>query len=398
MRKIFNYSLMSVVFVLCPITGCVTDQVLTSNNQTFTHIALGTGNISYANTTTDKLSFSYKYKEIPSSNTIKLSVDTHQMTNDSGSLSNFLHYSKIHSHSLPGTSYSQAQVLASVDGDGTLVADTYYGDLRTNQNAKLYFLSTQSKTVSMIGQLSKGGGVISSAVLSRNWIAWTDFLPNGMMLNIGVLDRINGHLWYVGSIKDEGDFIKKDLTDQLFIRGDLLIAYSHNRVYSYNMATRKWSILYALSPDSKSQINGLQLAPNGEVVQLAQANVLGESMVIWLDKDWTKVLGTYDLPKDVLYMTGSSGNKIIFDGMSGSTYLWSLGSHTVQKISDVSSWLSGAENRYLAGWGYSSKSAGQLLDMQTKRHYNFNANSAIVTSTRLYWTKRNVMYWSILPN
>lgn len=335
-----------------------------------------------------------------------LRVDESSMTANGGPLSNFLQGATIHSHQFQGSSGTGASVLDGVDGDGTLVAVNVHGDgyvTAPGYKSTLYFVSLKSNKVRTIAKLSDGPslGVVTAAVLSPQWVAWTDFIPNGVMQNVGILNRATGKSWYVVSPKDEQQFIRKGLGTSLSLRGNTLYMYAsgtsmnNGSIQSYNMITKKWSTFYAPPADGSLQLSSFDLTDQGDVVELTGGS-FDTDVVVQLNQQGKQIGTAYRLPNGVLNITGVSGNQVIFDGDSD-TYAWTPGSSKIQQITNASGWYSGVGGRYLTGWDYSQQTSGQLVDMQTKTHYNLDASSAVVTFTELYWTQGNTLHWVVLP-
>jgi hypothetical protein len=336
-----------------------------------------------------------------------LRVGVSRMTANSGALSNFLHGSAVHSHQFSGSSGTGASVLDSVDRDGTLVAVNFNGDeyvTAPGYKSTLYFVPATSNTIQTIAKLNNDGprlGVVTAAVLSSEWIAWTDFVPNGVMQNVGILNRATGESWYVVAPKDEQQFMKKALGASLFLRRDTLYMFAsgtsmnNGSIQSYNMITKKWSTFYDPPADGSLQLLSFELTEQGAVVELTGGS-FDTDVVVQLNKEGKQIGKAYRLPSGVLNLTGVSGAQVLFNGDRGS-YEWTPGSSEIQEISNTSGVFSGVGERYLTGWDYSQQTSGQLLDMQTKTHYDFDASSAAVTSSKLYWTKGNTVYWAALP-
>ncbi|RIV22751.1 hypothetical protein D2Q93_09230 [Alicyclobacillaceae bacterium I2511] len=356
-----------------------------------------------SNTTTSNSTLSPSVPTIPVETQPKyptLRVDDSGMTANAGPLSNFLQGATIHSHPFPGSSGTGASVLASVDGDGSLVAVNVHGDgyvTAPGYISTLYFVSLTSNKVQTIAKLSDGPsfGVVTAAVLSPQWIAWTDFVPNANMQNVGILDRATGKSWYVVSLKDEQQFLRKGLGTTLFLRGNTLYMQGLTSIQSYNIVTKKWSTFYTPPTDGNLQLLGFELTDQGAVAELTGGNY-DTDVVVQLNQQGKQVGKMYHLPKGVLNLTGVSANQVVFDGDSD-TYAWTPGNSKIKQISNASGWFSGVGGRYLAGWDYSQQTSGQLVDLQAKTHYNLDASSAMVTSTELYWAQGNILHWVALP-
>lgn len=329
-----------------------------------------------------------------------LKVDVSSMTANAGPLSTFLHGSTIHSYQFPGSSGTGASVLASVDGDGTLVAVNFHGDeyvTAPGYKSTLYFVSAKSNKVQTIAKLTDGPnfGVVTAAVLSSQWIAWTDFIPNGVTKNIGIMNRATGQSWYVVSPEDEQQFLKKAVEAHLFLRGNTLYMQGNQGIQSYNIVTKKWSAFYTLPTDGNLQLLSFELTNQGAVAELSAGNY-DTDVIVQLNQQGQQVGKMYHLPKGVLILTGVSGNQVVLDG-DRESYTWTPGSSTIQEVTNAPGWFSGAGERYLTGWAYNQQHSGQLVDLQTRRRYHFDANSAVVTSTKLYWTTGNTLHWATLP-
>jgi hypothetical protein len=336
-----------------------------------------------------------------------LQMDIASMTANGGPLSNFLQEATVHSYQLSGSSGTGASVLASVDGDGTLVAVNFNADeyvTAPGYKSTLYFVPATSNTIRTIAKLNNDGprlGVVTAAVLSSQWIAWSDFVPNGVIQNVGILNRVTGESWYVVSPKDEQQILSKVLGAILFLRGNTLYMFasgtSMNKgsIQSYNMITKKWSTFYAPPANGSLQLSIFEMTEQGAVVELTGGG-FDTDVVVQLNQHGKQIGKAYRLPKGVLNLTGVSGDQVLFNGGSDS-YVWTPGSSKIQEITNKSGVFSGVGERYLTGWDYSQQTPGQLLDMHTKTHYDLDASSAVVTSSKLYWTKGNTVYWAVLP-
>lgn len=342
-----------------------------------------------------------------------LQMDIASMTANGGPLSKFLQGETVHSYQFSGSSGTGASVLASVDRDGTLVAVNFNGDeyvTAPGYKSTLYFVPATSNTIQTIAKLNNDGprlGVVTAAVLSSQWIAWTDFVPNGVMQNVGILNRATGESWYVVSPKDEQQFLRKVLGTSLFLRGNTLYMFAsgympasgtsmnNGSIQSYNMITKKWNTFYAPPANGSLQLSNFELTEQGAVVELTGGSY-NTDVVVQLNQQGKQFGKAYRLPNGVLSLRGVSGEQVFFNGDRDS-YAWMPGSSEIQEITNTLGEFSGVGERYLTGWDYSQQSSGQLLDMQTKTHYDLDASSAVVTSSKLYWTKGNTVYWAALP-
>ncbi len=336
-----------------------------------------------------------------------LQMDIASITANGGPLSKFLQGATVHSCQFSGSSGTGASVLASVDRDGTLVAVNFNGDeyvTAPGYKSTLYFVPATSNTIQTIAKLNNDGprlGVVTAAVLSTQWIAWTDFVPNGVMQNVGILNRATGESWHVVLPKDEQQFLRKVLGTSLFLRRNILYVFAsgtsmnNGSIQIYNMITKKWSTFYAPPANGSLQLSSFELTEQGAVVELTGGS-FDTDVVVQLNQQGKQIGKAYCLPNGVLNLTGVSGDQVLFNGDRDS-YAWTPGSSEIQEITNTSGVFSGVGERYLTGWDYSQQLSGQLLDMQTKTHYDFDASSAVVTSSKLYWTKGNTVYWAVLP-
>jgi hypothetical protein len=336
-----------------------------------------------------------------------LQVDIDSMTANGGSLSKFLQGATVHSYQFSGSSGTGASVLASVDKDGTLVAVNFNGDeyvTAPGYKSTLYYVPATSNTVQTIAKLNNDGprlGVVTAAVLSSQWMAWTDFVPNGVVQNVGILDRATGKSWYVVSPKDEQQFLSKVLGTNLFLRGNTLYMFAsgtsmnNGSIQSYNMVTKGWSVFYTPPADGNLQLLGFELTEQGAVVELSDGR-FDTDVVVQLNQQGKQIGKAYCLPNGFLSLTGVNSNQVIFSGDTDS-YAWTPGSPQIQEITNTSGVFSGVGGRYLTGWDHSQQTSGQLLAMQTRTHYDFDVRSTVVTSSKLYWTKGSTVYWATLP-
>jgi hypothetical protein len=336
-----------------------------------------------------------------------LHVYTASMTGNGGPLSSLLQGEKVHSYRFSGSSGTDASVIASFDRDGTLVAVNFNGNeyvTAPGYKSTLYFMPAKSNAVQTIAKLNKDGpslGVVTAAVLSSQWIAWTDFVPNGVLQNIGVLNRTTGASWYVVSSKREPEFLRKGLGSSLFLHGNTLYmldsgtSKNNGSIQCYNLITKKWSTFYAPPANGSLKLLSFEMTEQGAVVELTGGN-FDADVVLQLSLQGKQIGKVYSLPNDVLLLTGVNGNRVLFNGDRDS-YTWVPGSSTIQEIPNTSEIFSGAGDQYVIGLDDGHQTSGQLLDMQTKKHYDFDASSAVVTLSKLYWTKGNTVYWAELP-
>lgn len=314
-----------------------------------------------------------------------LQVYTASMTANGGPLSNLLQGAKVHSYRFSGSSGTVASVMASVDRDGTLVAVNFLGDeyvTAPGYRSTLYFVPAKSNAVQTIAKLNHDGpslGVVTAAVLSSQWIAWTDFVPNGVMQNVGIFNRATGESWYVVSSKGERQFLSKGLGSSLFLRGNTLYmlasgtSMNHGSIQCYNIITKKWSTFYAPPANGSLQMLSFELTEQGAVVELTGGN-FDTDVVLQLNQQGKQIGKVYRLPRGGLFLTGVNGNQVLFNGDRDS-YTWVPGSSEIRDITHTSGMFSGAGEQYLTGWDDGQQGTGQLVNLQTKKHYTFEAIS-----------------------